>query len=76
MNKATTRTALAVAAIFLLAPSRLALQQPPPPTGLARLQANIERITRSVNAKWGIYIKCVETGEEIAINFLIILSFR
>src|SRR5882762_2036179 len=35
---------------------------------LARLQANIERITKSVNADWGIYIKCLETNEEIAIN--------
>ncbi len=37
-------------------------------SSISRLQANIERITRSINAKWGIYIKCVETGEEIAIN--------
>lgn len=34
----------------------------------ARLQQNIERITKSVNAQWGIYIKVLETGEEIAIN--------
>lgn len=34
----------------------------------ARLQQNIERITRSVNAQWGIYVKVLETGEEIAIN--------
>ena len=40
----------------------------PAPKGLDRLQANIARITRSVNAKWGIYMKCLETGEEIAIN--------
>ncbi len=32
------------------------------------LRANIERITRTVNAKWGVYIKCLETGEEIALN--------
>ena len=32
------------------------------------LRANVERISRSVNAKWGIYIKCLETGEEIALN--------
>ena len=44
-----------------------AIQQPPM-TAINRLQSNIERITRSINAKWGIYIKCVETGEEIAIN--------
>jgi beta-lactamase class A len=43
--------------------------QPQPPVApLARLQANIERITKSINADWGIYIRCLETGEEIAIN--------
>ena len=40
--------------------------QPPPP--ISHLEANIQRITRSVNATWGIYIKCLETGEEIALN--------
>ena len=39
-----------------------------PQTPLARLEGNILRITRSVNADWGIYIKCAETGEEIALN--------
>ncbi len=43
-------------------------QQTPPQPPLARLQANIERITKSANADFGIYIKCLETGEEIAIN--------
>ncbi len=33
-----------------------------------RLKANIERITKSVNAQWGIYIKCLETGEEIMLD--------
>lgn len=33
-----------------------------------RLRQNIERITRSVNAQWGIYVKVLNTGEEIAIN--------
>src|ERR1041385_3236145 len=41
-----------------------AAQQAP----LARLESGIQRLTRSVNATWGIYIKCLETGEEIAIN--------
>src|SRR5438445_3933478 len=45
-----------------------AFQQPQQISPLDRLKANIERTTRSVNAKWGIYIKCVETGEEIALN--------
>jgi beta-lactamase class A len=51
--------------------SVVGLGQPAPrpaPKGLDRLEANIARITRSVNAKWGIYMKCLETGEEIAIN--------
>ncbi len=53
---------------LLLCASHLAFQQPQQITPLARLQTNIERIARSVNAQWGIYIKCIETGEEIAIN--------
>src|SRR5207248_5455014 len=35
---------------------------------LARLEGNIQRVIRSVNATWGIYIKCIETNEEIDIN--------
>jgi beta-lactamase class A len=58
----------AALAMVVVGGPNAAFGQQPAPTGLARLQANIERITRSVNAKWGIYIKCVETGEEIAIN--------
>ena len=42
--------------------------QQPPATPLARLQANIERITKSIHADWGIYLKCLETGEEIALD--------
>jgi beta-lactamase class A len=38
------------------------------PTALQRLQAAIERTTRSINATWGIYVKSIETGEEIAID--------
>src|SRR3954465_14828848 len=49
---------------FLLATVAMAQQQTP----LQRLQANIERVTKSVNATWGIYIHCLETNEEIAIG--------
>ncbi len=49
--------------VLLRAQGRRALPAP-----LDALRDNIERITRSVNAKWGIYIKCLETGEEIAIH--------
>src|SRR5258708_33829020 len=53
----------------LMAASQVLGRTPTPTvTPLARLQGNIERITKSVNAEWGIYIKCLETGEEIAIN--------
>src|SRR5438552_5502911 len=55
--------ALAGLAIALGWPQTPSAVQP-----LARLQSNIERITKSVNADWGIYIKCLETSEEIAIN--------
>ncbi|HEV3058129.1 MAG TPA: serine hydrolase [Vicinamibacterales bacterium] len=35
---------------------------------LQRLQSAIETITRSINATWGIYVKAIETGEEVAIG--------
>src|SRR5436190_10477081 len=35
---------------------------------LERLQTAIGRTTKSVNATWGIYIKSLETGDEIAID--------
>ena len=38
------------------------------PTPLQRLEASILRTTRSINATWGIYVKSLETGEEIAID--------
>ncbi|HLF85436.1 MAG TPA: serine hydrolase, partial [Blastocatellia bacterium] len=68
MYKLPVRFIGTLIAALVLGHSPLAFQQPQQVTPLARLQANIERITRSVNAKWGIYIKCIETGEEIAIN--------
>ena len=42
----------------------LLLQAPP----VARLQTSIERITSSVNATWGVYAKCLESGEEVALH--------
>ena len=38
------------------------------PTPLQRLEASMLRTTRSVNATWGIYVKSLETGEEVAID--------
>jgi beta-lactamase class A len=54
---------VALAAILA---SGFAQRAPAPP--IQRLQASIERITRSVNATWGIYVKSLETGEEVALD--------
>jgi beta-lactamase class A len=53
---------------LLLAAATLCAQTPAPPAPIDRLKANIQRVTQSVNATWGIYIKCLETGEEIALD--------
>ena len=51
---------------FLLAALGAAQTSPPAPT--SRLEGSIQQVTRSVNATWGIYIKCLETGEEISLD--------
>ena len=43
-------------------------QAVPQQTPLQRLQASIERTTRSINATWGVYVKSIESGEEIALD--------
>ena len=58
------RTSAVTAAVFL-ATTLLGAQTPTP---VQRLQSSIETITRSVNANWGIYVKSLETNEEVAIN--------
>ena len=55
-----------VAAWLAMAVPTIGAQQPPAP--LQRLQSSIETIARSVNANWGIYVKALETGEEVALN--------
>ena len=54
--------------LTLFCVAMVAACQPAPTPPLAGLEGHIQQITRSVNANWGIYIKCLETGEEIAIN--------
>jgi beta-lactamase class A len=39
---------------------------PSPP--IDRLRAAIERVTKSVNATWGIYVKSLTTGEDLALD--------
>ena len=41
-----------------------AAQAPP----IDRLRAAVERVTKSVNATWGIYVKSLDTGEELALD--------
>jgi len=52
---------------FLLA-AVVGLAQRPPQKPIDALKSNIERLTNNLKADWGIYVKCLETGEEIAIN--------
>jgi beta-lactamase class A len=40
----------------------------PTPAPLDRLKASVERIAKGANATWGIYVRGLETGEEVAIN--------
>jgi len=39
-----------------------------PGTPLGQLRRRIEQTITSIDADWGIYIKCLETGDEIALN--------
>ncbi len=61
-----TRRLVSSAFLLLLAPSLLA--QAPPQSPIDRLRSNIEQIAKGVDTTWGIYVKCLETGEEVAIN--------
>jgi beta-lactamase class A len=55
------------AALLLVYSFSLAAQRGPV-TPLSGLEGNIRKVTDSVNAEWGIYIKCLETGEEISLD--------
>src|SRR5688572_17890110 len=54
-------------ASLVAAPAR-AQPPSPPTTPLQRLEASLVRLTKSANATWGIYVKCLETGEEISLD--------
>jgi beta-lactamase class A len=38
------------------------------------LKARIAQITRSINAQWGIYMQCIETDEEIALDADVVMD--
>jgi beta-lactamase class A len=65
MTRISVAAVLAATIVALIPVGAQQPQQPPPPQ---RLRAAIERTTRSVNATWGIYIKALESGEEIALD--------
>ena len=52
----------------LLLSSTTVRTQPQAQTPLQRLEASLQRTTRSIQATWGIYVKSLETGEEVALD--------
>jgi beta-lactamase class A len=58
----------AIVAVSVLAPCAIPLRAQAPSAAIDRLRAAIARTTASVNATWGIYIKSLETSEEIALD--------
>jgi beta-lactamase class A len=59
-------TILAVLGILALSAEPSLAQSERPP--LTRLEQRVEFLTRHVNAEWGIYVKSLDTGEELALN--------
>jgi len=66
MNKTFARIIVLLA--LIVATAHAAQQPPAAPTALQRVRASIERTTRSVNATWGIYVKSLDSGGEIALD--------
>jgi len=65
------RCLLFAVSVLLTGPIPELMAQAAPPRAeapLNRIRTDIEQITKSVDSNWGIYIKCIDTGEEIAIN--------
>jgi beta-lactamase class A len=60
------RFVLAALALLFILPA--AAQSPAVPKPIDLLKQKLEQISAGVSADWGIYIKSLDTGEEIAIN--------
>ena len=57
-----------IAAVLVLALGATAIAQTPQPKPIGLLRSKLETIAHGVSADWGIYVKSLDTGEEIAIN--------
>ena len=66
--RATSRRSGAAVSLGVLLIAASTLQAQAPVAPLERLRAAVERTTRSVNATWGIYVKSLETNEELALD--------
>jgi beta-lactamase class A len=62
------RTILCMALAASVSAAVGARQSVTPTPPIARLGAAIERVTKSVNATWGIYVKSLTTGEDLALD--------
>lgn len=62
------KSCVLAAALLLLCPFSSFAQTAPAPKPLDLLKHRLETISQGVSADWGIYIKSLDTGEEIAIN--------
>src|SRR5436305_7547575 len=60
------KAAVLLCALFLALSAASQTATPSKPLDL--LKHSLERTSQSVSADWGIYIKSLDTGEEIAIN--------
>ena len=68
-SRYTGLSSLSMTIVLVLVSVRSVVAQPPQPQApLERLRTNILQTAKSVDTHWGIYIKCLDTGEEIAIN--------
>jgi len=66
MSKTFPRTTCFV--LVLLGSAVAFAQRGAPAAPIDRLRGAIERITKSVNATWGVYVKSIETNEELALD--------
>src|SRR5712691_9738684 len=62
------RFVLIAALLFFANALHAQTAQGPSQAPLDRLRSNIEQITKSVDTTWGIYIRCLDTNEEVALN--------